>query len=65
MLHNHDLRESVSVEDPVRSYPVTSVEEPIMVLPLREGTSLTAASTTPIESMLDLVNGIQFSLNLL
>nr|XP_022298210.1 inhibitor of nuclear factor kappa-B kinase subunit epsilon-like [Crassostrea virginica] len=56
MLHNHDLRESVSVEDPVRSYPVTSAEEPIMVLPLREGTSLTAASTTPIESMLDLVN---------
>lgn len=54
MFHNQDLKESVSLEEPVRSYPVTSAEEPIVVLPLREGTSLT--TKIPVDSIVTLVN---------
>lgn len=55
MFHNQDLKESVSLEEPVSSYPVTSAEEPIVVLPLREGTSLT--TKIPVDSIVTLVNG--------
>lgn len=55
MFHYKDLKESVSLDEPVRSYPGTSAEEPIVMLPLREGTSLTTRK--PVDSIVNLANG--------
>lgn len=46
---------SGGASEPVGSYPVTSAEEPIVVLLLREGTSLTIR--IPMDSIVNLVNG--------
>ncbi|XP_056000752.1 inhibitor of nuclear factor kappa-B kinase subunit epsilon-like [Ostrea edulis] len=56
VLHNRELRESVSEEDPVRSYPVTSADDPIVVLPLKEGTLL--STRTSVDSTLSIINEI-------
>ncbi|XP_062575655.1 inhibitor of nuclear factor kappa-B kinase subunit epsilon-like [Saccostrea cucullata] len=53
LLHNHDLGESISLDDPVESYPATSADEPIIALPLQEGTSLT--TKTPTDFIVSLV----------
>lgn len=55
MFHKQDSKESVSLEESYRSYQVTSAEEPIVVLPLREGTSLTTKIL--MDSIVNLVNG--------